>query len=400
MRSARAELAAVLAIGAALAGLGAAFGSSGRDADDLRLSSMNDARHGLRALYLVLEEIGAGPRRQRTAPAADDPTDRTLVLAAPSAPVTRRETARIVDWVGAGGRLVVVCGGVVPGAAAPYESPVLDAFGVSRDPHRRIAGDALVIGDSALGEGLGRVEWPAQWAVAAETAPSGAGAFEELLSSGGRCLAGRRKFGGSGGEIVVVADAGLLDNEALGRGDNAVLAARLLLGRPSVSFDEFHHGFRDDDAAAELTSALASMLVGTWPGRALLVAALGGAVWILGAAVRLGAPERDRPPPRRALAEHAEALGRIFERAGARREALAILAAGARRATGPRAGVPSSLPPAEFVRRLRTAQAPGAAELADAIERAEAPRTPKVVEMAEVAANLAAAKRRFLHGGS
>jgi hypothetical protein len=216
----------------------------------------------------------------------------------------------------------------------------------------------------------------------------------------GRCLAGRFAYGENGGEVVVVSDASLLDNEALGREDNAVLAVRLVAGRGAVVFDEFHHGYRDDGDGDQLESALAAMLFGTWPGRALLVVVLGAALRLAGAAVRLGAPQRDRPPPRRALSEHAEALGRIFEKAGARRETLAILAAGARRVTGPRAGIPASLAPAEFVRRLRLAQAPAAAGLADALERADSPRTAKDVEMADVAANLAAAKRRYLHGGS
>ena len=52
----------------------------------------------------------------------------------------------------------------------------------------------------------------------------------------------------------------------------------------------------------------------------------------------------------------------------------------------------------EFVRRLRESTAPAAAELAAAIEQADTVRAGKDVEMARVAANLAAAKRRFLHG--
>jgi hypothetical protein len=174
---------------------------------------------------------------------------------------------------------------------------------------------------------------------------------------------------------------------------------RLLLGRGEIAFDEFHHGFRADPGGSEITSALVALIPSTWPGRALLVALFGGALWLLGAMVRLGAPDHDRPPPRRALSEHADALGRIFQKARARNEALSILAAGARRTTGPRAGIPASLAPAEFVRRLRTAQAPGAAELAEAIARADAKRFVKEAEMAEVAATLASAKRRFLHGG-
>jgi hypothetical protein len=392
------ELLAVLVLAAALVGIGATFGSSDRNVEDPRRSSMNDSRRGLRALYLVLDEIGAKPHRQLKAPNAADPVDRTLVLASPSVPVTKRETSRIVDWVAAGGRLVIVGGRPPAGVPVPLESPVVAAFGLAGYSYHRLVGDEMTVHDEALREGLGRIEWPAESAIASGKLAPAAKAFEELVTSSGRCLAGRFAYGENGGEVVVVADACLLDNESLGREDNAVLAARLVAGRGAVVFDEFHHGYRDDGDGDRLTSVFAAMLFGTWPGRALLVVLFAGALRLAGAAVRLGAPLRDRPAPRRALSEHAEALGRIFEKAGARRETLAILAAGARRVTGPRAGIPASLAPAEFVRRLRLARAPAAAGLADALERADSPRTAKDVEMAEVAANLAAAKRRYLRG--
>jgi hypothetical protein len=164
-------------------------------------------------------------------------------------------------------------------------------------------------------------------------------------------------------------------------------------------FDEFHQGFRDEGAQGRIGAALAALLVGTWPGRAVLVLLFAGALALAGRAVRLGAPERGRPPPRRALSEHAEALGRLFETARARAATLSILAAGARRVTGPRVGIPAALPAPEFARRLRASPADGAAELADALARADAAKASKDVEMAEIAANLAAAKRRLLHGG-
>ena len=74
-------------------------------------------------------------------------------------------------------------------------------------------------------------------------------------------------------------------------------------------------------------------------------------------------------------------------------------AAGARRVSGPRVGILGAIPAPEFVRRLRASPAVGASELADALQRADAGRASKDVQMAEIAANLAAAKRRLLHGG-
>jgi len=396
MNGRRVELVAALALGATLVVLGAAFGTS-KSADDSRASTFVDSRDGMRAAFLVLEGVGAKPRRLMRAPAASDPTDRTLVVARPSEPVTKREAARIVDWVTNGGRLVVVAGPAPVGAAAPYETPLLHEFGLRRRPMPPSVGDPTTIEDPVLGDGVGKLDWPATGEIAST------GRLDKMVVRGTRCLVGRAPWGDAGGEIVVVADDGLFANESLGKIDNSVLAVRLLLGRDSdegrVVFDEFHHGFRDDGGPSRVGTALAAMLVDTWPGRAVLVLLLAGGLALAGRAVRLGAPERERPPPRRALSEHAEALGRLFESARGRAVALRILAAGARRVTGPRVGILGAIPAPEFVRRLRASPAVGAAELADAMAAADAARTSKDVEMADIAANLAAAKRRLLHGG-
>jgi hypothetical protein len=396
MNGRRVELAAALALGAALVLLGAAFGTS-KSAADSRASTFVDSREGMRAAFLVLEGVGAKPRRLMRAPSASDPTDRTLVVARPSEPVTRREAAGIVDWVNEGGRLVVVAGPAPVGAPAPHERALLEAFGLRRKATPPNAGESTRIDDPVLGDGVGKLDWPAVGDV------ESSGRLDKLVTRGTRTLVGRAPWGDAGGEVVVVADDGLYANESLGKLDNAVLAVRVLLGRGSddgrVVFDEFHHGFRDDGGPSHVGAALAAMLADTWPGRAVLVLLLAGGLAVAGLAVRLGAPERERPPPRRALSEHAEALGRLFESARARTVALRILAAGARRIAGPRTGILGSMPAPEFVRRLRASPAVGAAELADALNRADAGRASKDVEMAEIAANLAAAKRRLLHGG-
>ena len=400
MKSSRIELILALGLTAILVVFGLAYGATRKTPDDTRCSSFVDGKRGLHALYLVLDAIDAKPRRSMSAPSAADATTCTLVLAQPSEPVTKRETAQLVDWVAAGGRLVVVGGPPATGSFQSYAASVLGAFGIRQYAITRRADDETRIADAALAEGLRRIEWPATWAVApgADPVPR-AGKLEELVTTEGRCLAGRLAFGDNGGEVVAVADAGLLANESLGTLDNAVLAARLFTGRDAVVFDEFHQGFQEGADGVRLLPVLAAMLFDTWPGRALLVIAAAGLVFLAGAAVRLGAPEREKRAPRRALSEHAEALGRIFETAAARRETLAILAAGARRVVGPRAGIASSLPALDVTRRLRASPAPGAADLADAMARADAPRAVKDMEMAEVAANLAEAKRRFLHGG-
>jgi len=392
----RVELAAALLLGAALLALGVTVGRPTSN-DDSRASTFSDARGGTRALFLVLESVGAKPRRLTHSPSASDPTDRTVVVAAPSEPITRNESERIVGWVAAGGRLVIVGGPPAVGAVEPYTTTLYDAFGLRETATTPRAGETLRIDDAALGDGVGRLDWPATRSIKSDKA------FVPLVTRGARCLVGRMPWGDAGGEVVVVADQSLLVNASLGKLDDCVVAVRVLLARGSdegrVSFDEFHHGHRDDGSPGHVGAAIAAMLVDTWPGRAVLVLLLAGGLALAGASVRLGAPERERPPARRALSEHAEALGRLFEKSRSRTVALRILAAGARRVAGRRAGIPAATPAPEFVRRLRASPAVGAAELADALQRADAGRASKDVQMAEIAANLAAAKRRLLHGG-
>lgn len=401
MKSARSEIGLAVLLAVLLVGLGSLVGRQSGGAEDVRASSFVDARRGVRALYLMLDALGTHPRRAQTGLKSGEPVSQTFAVVAPTEPVTRREVREAVAWVQSGGRLLVVAASP-GGLSAGYATALLEPFGLGATIAPQGDGGRLEFGDARISEGLGRVEWPSMWMIVpAPETPEGAGAAEPLVSRGAEWLAVRRKFGE--GEVVAVADSRLLDNEALGRADNAVLAARLLYLRESdegrVAFDEFHHGFQAGDGAGDVSGALAALLTDTWPGRAILVLAAAGLLAIAGASIRFGAPDPDRPPPRRALAEHAEALGRIFETSRASREALQILAAGARRVIGPRAGVSPTLSPKEFARRLAASPAPGAAELAHAIERADAPRAVRDSELASAAAELAAAKRRFLHGG-
>lgn len=402
MSASRTEVAAAIGLVALLAALGSVFGRSQNSPDDPRRSTFVDAPRGLHALHMLLAEVGAHPRRASEPPAASEPVDHTLVLAEPSESLTRRETAELVEWVDAGGRLVVVAGVPMDAVLGGGANALLAKFGVTMRPGAVPTGAGVRVLDAAAARDMHGVEWRPAASVEAADAVAPV-TIETLATAAGACVAGRIARGENGGELVVLADAGLLENDSLGRGDNAVFAVRVLLARASdegrVVFDEYHHGFGDTGSRDHVVAVMLAMVHGTWPGRALLVIALAGLVWVAGAGVRFGSPAPEPAPPRRAMSEHAEALGRIFEKAAARRETLRILAAGARRVAGARLGMPGTLTGPAFVARLRGLRSPGAADLADAMERAESGREAKDVQMAEAAANLARAKRRFLHGG-
>jgi hypothetical protein len=398
----------VLALGLALAVLATAamFGSGrGRDAD-LRSSSWNDDRRGAHALYLLLGDLGVPVERSAEPPTVAAPTDRTLVVLAPSWAVTKTEAAALLDWTARGGRLVVVDAPSTPPALTVDVDVLLHPLGLQTKPALGSTEEsATTTTRDEWRREMRALTWPARLVLAEhepEKRDPRAGESDDLVANDQGTIATLVPFGE--GEVVAIADESLFANEQLGHGDGAVLAARLLVapGR-TVVFDEFHHGFTPTGTRADLVERLAGMLVHTWLGRALVLLGVAGLVYAAGAAVRLGAPLPEPRPARRAMREHADALGRLFEGAHASHEALEILSSGVRRTCGARAGYAPGLPPAEFRRRLDRSLAPAAKELASALATAEAAAerpSVKDVELARIAANLAAAKRRFLHGGS
>jgi hypothetical protein len=386
-----------VAVVVAAAGLG---GGKSREAD-LRASTYLAERRGTRALFLLLDGLGLGPERFLAAPDAAFRKDRTFVVAAPSRRVTREEARALLDWTAAGGRLVVVDAPSAESLTVDC-TPLLAPAGLATEA---VTGRFAVprVEDAGLADGVGEIDWPARIVVRdgdPEQRDPRASDWETAIGSPAGAVAARVPFGE--GEVVAVADARLLDNEFLRRADNAVLAVNLLVGDGTrrVVFDEFHHGF-GDGCAAGVTARLLAMLWTTWPGRALLVLLLAAVVRAFGEGVRFGAPDEEPRPRRRALAEHADALGRLFEGARAWRTALEILLAGARRTAGPRAGLPAHVPAAEFRAHLERSTARGARELAAALaeaERASADPRTKDVQFAEVAARVALARRRYLDG--
>ncbi|MCE9637980.1 MAG: DUF4350 domain-containing protein [Planctomycetes bacterium] len=432
----RSSVEGLLALLLALAVLATAvvFGSSKNRDADLRATSWNDERRGAHALYLLLEDCGVPVARETAPPAsiADSPTARTIVVLAPSWAVSKAEARSLLDWAAKGGRLVVVDAPSTPPAQMIDVDPLLHPAGLETK-NASGKGDDVKVLDGEWAADVADVHWSPRLVlhdrnaavapVVVTPAPPGAPATpsapnpaestatptderasppETLVESADGPLVARVRFGA--GEVVAIADAQLLANETLGRGDNALLVVRILSdpARSAVAFDEFHHGYTATGVRAGFVERLAGMVVHTWVGRAFLLVALAGLVFAGGAAVRLGAPLPEAAPPRRALREHADALGRLLEGAHASREVLEILGSGAGRVCGARAGFAPGLSPAEFRNRLDRSLAPGARELAAALADAEASSlkpSVKDVELARIAANLAAAKRRFLHGG-
>ena len=435
MSTSRSTAEGVLAIALAIAVIAAAvvLGSDHSGEADLRSSTWVSQQRGARALFLVMESLGLDPVRVVDPPRADAPTDRTIVLLAPSWPVTKPETAALLDWVERGGRLVVVNAPSVPPALSVDVDALLTPLGLESRPAGGAA-LAVKVADESLARAAREVRWPARLVLGpiasrspatppdpgvmpvpetpdpptppppvAQKPPRDARAGDavDLVTNSEGTLATRVPFGA--GEVVAVADESIFANDRLDEGDNAVLAIALVGGRPGgTSFDEYHHGFTPTGTRAGLLERIGALLVGTWIGRALLVLGLAGLVYAGGAGIRLGAPLPEPAEPRRSMREHADALGRLLDGAKASRESLTILVDGVRRTVATRIGLSPAATPADLCERLGRSAAPDAAELAaaDSAATGAASRgTEEDAEFARLAANLGAAKRRFRHGG-
>ncbi len=410
MNRATIEGVAALALGAVLVAVGSLVTNPQSVTPDLRASTYVSERAGVRGLFEVLAGTGAQPSRLVDRPPAGLRTDATLVIAAPSQPILSKDVDALLDWTARGGRLVLIAPG--PSAATPivHHTELLARLGLALRL-RRIGSRAVRVSEGSGLDSQATIEWTPHSSLRKQVdiGDPRLGGAEPLVETRSALLAVRVPYGdrdGDGdepaGEVVVLSDELLFNNEHLRRADNSVLAVGLLTARTSddgrVVFDEFHHGFRVGGERPGIVATLLPLIVTSWPGRALLVALGAWVVYLLGVGRRLGSPLPDVATPRRALSEHAEALGRLLENAQAGSATLQVLAAGTRRVVGQRSGLSPTLSAAEFQRRLAASTVPGAHELALALQRADMAGEVRHAEVARLARQLARARRRYLYG--
>ncbi len=111
------------------------------------------------------------------------------------------------------------------------------------------------------------------------------------------------------GQVTVVADPRLLENRWLARGDNGLLAVRLIAdGNRHIVWDEFYHGLTlRGNPFALLSNKVYAAIAG--------VGILCLAIWTWRKAIWLGPAGPSRPPSRRALSEYVDAMAGLFAHA-------------------------------------------------------------------------------------
>lgn len=398
-----AEGLAALLLAIVLTVAGSAVGRFEANQADLRASTLVSQRDGWMALHRMLERLELPVSRSRSAAPEGAPSETTRVIAAPSVPLTSHETGQLLDWVADGGRLVLALDHI-PSLTGPNTRLVRAALGVDGAPNRSDFGRLTFPEDTPVHAPRRTLRWEPEAVIQVEEGEhdSRRGELVPWVRFGADALVLHADFGL--GEVVLISESRPFSNEFLRDDGLAYFATELLAaagtsGSPrTIEFDEFHHGFRRTGEAPSMASELFRALHASWPGRGVLVLVLAFLVYAVGAGVVHGTALRPPPPARRQLTEHADALALLFESAGARDEALDILATATRREIGSKLGFVRTTTDAEFDTRLRDHPAPGAAELAEVLTAIRTARSTRDADFVDLARRLTETKQRLLHG--
>ena len=218
-----------------------------------------------------------------------------LFILGPTEAVTPADAAEVRRFVSAGGTAVLATD------AGLLDRPLLDVFDV------HVAG-ALGPGEYPIG-GIAFTDPPASKVSLDRgvTLTLGPGRVP-LASALGRAFVGMAPAGR--GALIVVGTVAPFLNGQLGIADNGRFALALALsdGR-SVAFDEYHHGYHPTDDALVL-------LERTWPGRALVLAAVAIFLYLVltGRHLGLSIPLDPRPP--RSSLEYIRGFAGLVRRSG------------------------------------------------------------------------------------
>lgn len=213
-------------------------------------------------------------------------------------------------WVRQGGRLVLI---------GSMNTDAHEAFGFG---FSHVASKASVARPSQPGAFVRGVSRVALRSTARLSASTKSVAYLEDAS--GPVLEYRRWGRGS---VVVLSDSFPITNEGIGRVDHYALAANLVGSAQSeVLFDEFHHGYSTAPGPLGILTPSSRY--------ALIALALACILFLYGWGKRLGPAVAREPVPQRSVTEYAYSLGGLFEVAGARADAISMLAAGLQRRAG------------------------------------------------------------------
>ena len=254
---------------------------------------------GTSALRKYLNAMGASTTTIQGDTFAADPAQiGVLFILGPSEDITQFDALAVRRFVDAGGTAILATD------TGLHESALLDLF----DVHVAVPVGA---GQYALG-GVAFADPPAHAIVIDRgvTLYFGPGRVP-LAGTADQTVVALAPEGA--GSLVVVGSVGPFLTAELGTANNgrfalALAAAAIARGR-AVGFDEYHHGVHP-------TTDVLVLLTRTWPGRALVFAAVAFFVYLVASGRRLGAPiPLDARPPRSSL-EYIRGFAGLVRRSG------------------------------------------------------------------------------------
>jgi hypothetical protein len=317
-------------------------GAGSQPSFDLRASTLLSGPSGSRALYDVLIRLRI-PVERRRAPLFDLTTDarrRPAVLAVldPPLDLESAELDQVVRFVRGGGRVV----------AAGWGGGITSCVGWRLVyPHAFLRGDSLAVASPRPGLSLPAVTnylrpprreeldtgYRSRGGDADACDALGPVAVDTVLHLvGGDPVVLRLRYA-AGGSVTLVGDVGYVRNAAW-RDTRVPEFVVPLIAPPRggrLAWDEYHQGFGKGHSP---TSVLASWLVDSPAGWAILQIVAVGLVGIAVAAVRFGPARSVIERRRRSPLEHLEALAAGLEGAAGVDTSVALVVAGLRRRLG------------------------------------------------------------------
>jgi hypothetical protein len=306
-------------------------------------ASTDAAPGGTLALRRWVERLGYPTRSVQGPRFAIPPQVQLLFVLGPLEPVNGDDAELLLNWASAGHTLVVASDRAVTDAA------LFGAFGARLVPRRPAALDGSLSPVLAhpplrdLKSQTGRA-----------LAMNGPGVV--LVGDGENALLVARKVGAS--TVLLSSAPDMLANGGLLAGQNDRLVLNLLAGLKAgqvVGFDEYHHGAHTDPSASGL-------VLGTWPGRALLLAGLAIFLYVAMRGRRFGRPLPVEERPARSSLDYIRSFAALLRRSRAQILVGERLARTYRR---------------RFARALGLTGAPNANELVEAWDKIDAGRAER-----------------------
>ena len=313
--------------------------------DDDRLAGVptthSSSDGGAMALLRWAQELGYDAQRLEYRPFALEAGDAALFVLSPSQQFNRTDVQATLEWVKAGGTLLVAYdqAGLFGGGSALLRElkirtvPYSDTARIERAPAAQPA-----LSEPPVRDALVRAEQVLEFDRAD---------FARLLGPPDATVLAGLTYGA--GYIYISSSALPFTNEGLRDEGNAALLLNMLRRvRPGgrVLFDEYHHGFFTPPSLRE------RVLGSPW-GWALITAALATAAFIVLTGRRFGRPVPLREETaRRSSAEYVESMADLFQRGGKRGFVLAHYRAALKRRLAKPFGINPRIDDDEFVREL------------------------------------------------